>query len=166
MKDCDNGQRYSSRIYTNTNTSRFCHSRTIAYGIYSIYKIILEQLCDYKIIEGGYYEDYKLVRQIKSKKEALSSNSYGYKNYQQCWTRFKCPDDLLVYWRRAQFYTESSYDRVVIYGVNNGDYRRYDGNYGSSTSWYTLYDNEITFEFKTDSSVNDYRGFEFLLTCK
>ena len=73
---------------------------------------------------------------------------------------------MLAYWRRAQFHTESSYDRVILYGVNNGEYRRYDGNLGSSSSWYTLYDNEITFDFKADGSENDYLGFELLFTCK
>ena len=73
---------------------------------------------------------------------------------------------MLAYWRRATFYTESGYDYVIFYGVNNGDYRKYSGSYGSSSSWYTLYDNEITFEFKADPSVNNYLGFEILLMCR
>ena len=73
---------------------------------------------------------------------------------------------MLVYWRRAQFWIEGGYDQVVLYGVNNGQNRKYTGDVGGTSSWYTLYDNEITFEFKADGSVNDYLGFEFLLTCK
>ena len=90
----------------------------------------------------------------------------GYKNFQQCWTRFKCPKDMLAYWRRAQFHTEGGADYVVFYGVNNGDYVKYSGSSGSNTSWYSLYDNEINFEFKADYSYSDYLGFEILLTCK
>ena len=130
-----------------------------------IYSLFLEQLCDYKIIKGGYYDDYELVRQIRSKKEALSYFDYGYKNYQQCWTNFKCPDDMYAYWRRVEFETESSADYVIFYGVNSGDYRKYSGRVGGSSSWYTMYDNEITFEFKADSYYNNYLGFEILLKC-
>jgi len=143
MQDCENGRRATSRIYSQTNS---------------------KQLCDYNVIEGGYYENYKLVRQILSRKQSLTYP--GYKNFQQCWTRFKCPDDMLAYWRRATFYTESGYDYVIFYGVNNGDYRKYSGSYGSSSSWYTLYDNEITFEFTADGSQNYYLGFEILLMCR
>ena len=128
--------------------------------------IFLEQLCDYQIIKGGYYDDYELVRQIRSKKEALSYYEYGYKNFQQCWTSFKCPDDMYAYWRRVEFETESGYDYVTFYDANSDDYRKYSGRIGGSTSWYTMYVNEITFEFKADDSYNEYRGFEILLKCK
>ena len=126
---------------------------------------ILEQLCDYQIIQGGYYDQYELVRRIRSKKEALSYYDNGYKNFQQCWTSFKCPDDMYAYWRRVEFETESGYDYVIFYGVNSNDYRKYSGRVGGSSSWYTMYDNEINFEFKADGDTNYYLGFEFLLKC-
>ena len=108
----------------------------------------------------------QLVRQIKSKKQAISYYEAGYKKYQQCWAKFKCPDNMYAYWRRAKFQTMHN-DYVVFYGVNNFQYRRYSGNYGSSSSWYTLYDNEITFEFKSGgSNPYNYYGFEILLICK
>ena len=72
---------------------------------------------------------------------------------------------MYAYWRRVEFETESGSDYVIFYGVNTGDYRKYSGRVGGSSSWYTMYDNEITFEFKADSSENDYRGFEILLKC-
>ena len=71
-----------------------------------------------------------------------------------------------VYWRRKTFYTETSWDYVALYGVNSGRYDKYSGSYGGSSYFYSLYDSEITFEFRTDSSVTEYRGFEIQLTCK
>ena len=96
----------------------------------------------------------------------MSYYDYGYKNFQQCWTRFKCPDDMYAYWRRVEFETESGNDYAIFYGVNSGDYRKYSGRVGGSNSWYTMYDSEIAFEFKADGSYNDYLGFEILLKCK
>ena len=123
-------------------------------------------MCDYNIVEGDYYDNYKPVRQIRSKSKQLSSYEDGYINNQQCWARFKCPDDMRAYWKRKSFETESCCDHVSFYGVNSGDYRKYSGGYSSSNSWYSLYDSEIIFEFRTDYSVTKYRGFEIQLTCK
>ena len=123
-------------------------------------------MCDYRIVEGDYYSNYKPVRQIRSKSQQLSSYEDGYINYQQCWARFKCPDDMQVHWRRKAFYAEGCCDHVTFYGVNSGDYFKYSGSYGSSSYFYSLNDSEITFEFRTDGSVTEYRGFEIQLTCK
>ena len=93
-----------------------------------------------------------------------------------------------AYWRLVSFETEASYDQVVFYGVNNFQYRRYSGEIlqgapklgseaeaqsngnserlPSTDTWYTLFDNEITFEFKADGSDSDYRGFPIFLMCK
>ena len=60
---------------------------------------------------------------------------------------------------------QSGYDYVTFYRVNMKTYRKYDGNYGSSSTWYSLDDSEITFEFKTDGSVTK-SGFEILLRCR
>jgi len=123
--------------------------------------VLLEQLCEYEIIQGGYSENYKLIRSISS-----NQNGHGYFDYQQCWASFKCPSNMYAYWRRVIFETEASYDRVLFYGVNNYEYRTYSGDLGGSETWYTLFDNEITFEFKTDGSISDFRGFQLFLMCK
>ena len=73
---------------------------------------------------------------------------------------------MYAYWRIADFETEGGYDYVVFYAVNIGDYRKYSGRVGGSNSWYTMYDKDITFEFKADGSYNDYRGFEILMMCR
>ena len=68
----------------------------------SNYVNLSEQFCEFDIVKGGYYDDYELVRSIKS-------SPYGYSNYmneQQCWASFKCPPNHTVYWRRAWFNTE------------------------------------------------------------
>ena len=72
---------------------------------------------------------------------------------------------MFAYWRRVEFETESGYDYVIFYGVNSGDYRKYSGRVGGSSSWYTMYDSEITFEFKADGDIHNYLGFEILLRC-
>ena len=123
-------------------------------------------MCDHSIVEGHYYDNSKPVRQIRSKIQKLSSYEEGYINNQQCWARFKCPDDMRAYWKRKSFETETTHDYVAFYGVNNYEYRKYSGYLSSSNSWYSLYDSEITFEFRSDSSVTNYRGFEIQLTCK
>ena len=123
--------------------------------------VFKEQLCEYKIKSGGFYENYELVRSIFSNK---SGN--GYFDYQQCWASFKCPSDMYAYWRRVSFETEPSYDRVIFYGVNNYEYRTYSGDLGGSETWYTLFDNEITFEFKADGSISNFAGFQLFLMCK
>ena len=158
MNDCDRLQRYSSRIYFNPNSSEL----NLKVRNLIINEKFSEQLCEYKIKEGGYYENYKLVRSIRSNK-----NGYGYMDSQQCWASFKCPTDMHAYWRREQFYTERYYDQVRFYGVNNDQYRVYSGDLGWSSTWYTLFDNEITFEFKSDRDESSrYSGFELYLTCK
>ena len=123
-------------------------------------------MCDYRIVEGDYYSGYTPVRQIRSKRQELSSYEDGYINNQQCWARFKCPDDMRVYWRRKTFYTESCCNYVTFYDVDSGHYSKYSGYYGSSSYFNSLYDSEVTFEFRTDGSVTSYRGFEIQLTCK
>ena len=123
--------------------------------------IILEQFCEYTIREGSYSNNYKLVRSIQSNR-----SGYGYLNNQQCWASFKCPTDMYAYWQRARFETERNVDQVRFYGVNNGQYRLLSGGLGGSDTWYTLLDNEINFEFKTNAYQNDYYGFELYLTCK
>ena len=119
--------------------------------------IILEQLCEYKIKQGGDYENNKLIRSIQANR---------YINNQQCWASFKCPSDLNAYWRRVNFNTEKTFDQVRFYGENTDQHRIYSGDLGWSSNWHTLLDNEIIFEFKADRSENDFRGFEFYLTCK
>ena len=93
----------------------------------------LEQSCEYKIQEGGYNENYKLVRSIRSNR-----NGYRYLNNQQCWALFKCPTDMYAYWRRDWFYTEWNYDQVRFHGVNNAHYRILSGDLGGSSIWYTI----------------------------
>merc|ERR1711990_561455 len=140
MRDCEIRNSYATQIYTISNAKQFC---------------------EFDIIKGSYYDNYELVRRIQS-----SPNGYGnYKNNQQCWASFKCPSDHKAYWRRAWFNTESGYDYATFYRVNMKTYRKYDGNYGSSSSWYSLDDSEITFEFRTDGSVTK-SGFEILLRCR
>jgi len=140
MRDCEMKYWGASKIYTISNAKQFC---------------------EFDIIKGSYYDDYELVRRIQS-----SPNGYGnYKNNQQCWASFKCPSDHTVYWRRVRFNTESRYDKVTFYRVNTKTHIKYDGNYGSSSTWYSLGDSEITFEFKTDGSFT-YSGFEILLRCR
>ena len=73
---------------------------------------------------------------------------------------------MFAYWRRVEFETESGYDYVIFYGVNSNDYRKYSGRVGGSSSWYTMYDNEINFEFKADGDTHSYLGFEILLKCE
>ena len=74
---------------------------------------------------------------------------------------------MLAYWRILKLYTEDNYDKVLFYGVNNYQSRVYQGELGNSQSNYyqTLWDNEITFEFKADDVVN-LEGFEILLKCE
>ena len=126
-------------------------------------------MCDYKIIEGGYNENYKLVRQIRSRKQALSYDENGYIDNQQCWARFKCSNNLIAKWRIVKLETEGpDYDTVIFYGVNNGQSRRYSGLYGSTNIWSTLNDSEITFEFRADADNEGgkyYLGFEILVIC-
>ena len=100
------------------------------------------------------------MRRIESYK-----NGERYMNNQQCWASFKCPTDMYAYWRRDWFHTERNFDQVRFYGVNTDQYRIYSGDLGGSSTWYTLSDNEIIFEFKTDGDTN-YAGFAISLTCK
>ena len=146
-------------IFSQIQVSYQYYFRSCVYK--SIYIECSEQLCEYQIIPGGYYENNKLVRSIYSNKDGD-----GYVDYQQCWASFKCPSGLYAYWRRVSFETEVSYDRVLFYGLNNYQYRTYSGNLGGSETWYTLFDNEITFEFKADGNNSNFRGFKLFLMCK
>ena len=95
----------------------------------------------------------------------MSYNDHGYKNFQQCSTRFKCPDNMYAYWRFAEFETESGYDKVVFYGVNSGGFREFSGSIGEMLYWTTMKDNEMVIEFKADYVHNEYRGFEIVILC-
>ena len=116
-------------------------------------------------MNGNYPEDYNYVRSISSNLSGKQDYESYYENNQQCWASFKCPSGTLAYWRLKSFHTEDYYDQVLFYGVNNYQARIYSGELGSSSTYETLWDNEITFEFKSDESVTEI-GFEILLMCK
>ena len=64
---------------------------------------------------------------------------------------------------------EEYYDEVLFYGLNNYESRILSGNLGGSVEWETLFDNEISFEFKAgdyQNSDNKPTGFYLFLTCK
>ena len=98
-----------------------------------------------------------------------SEKGNDYKNYQQCWASFKCDAELDVYWKLVKFVTEPI-DVVIFFGVNNSAKKTFSG-YSSDTEdwelekWYTLNDNHVTFEFKSDISAR-YSGFEIFLICQ
>jgi len=108
-------------------------------------------------------ENYNPVRKINSNVDG----NRDYIDYQNCWASFKCPSGMLAYWRILNLLTEDNYDQVLFYGVNNYQSRVYQGELRDSQSNYyqTLWDNEITFEFKADES-NHFEGFEILLKCE
>ena len=64
----------------------------------------------------------------------------------------------------------STDDRFLFYGLNNYNSREFETSYlEGSGDWETLYDNEISFEFKTDMygyEQVDYMRFTLFLICK
>ena len=64
----------------------------------------------------------------------------------------------------------STDDRFLFYGLNNFNSREFETSYlEESSDWETLYDNEISFEFKTNmygyGRVDNMR-FNLFLICK
>ena len=60
---------------------------------------------------------------------------------------------------------EGSYDQVLFFGVNNNQFQILKGDIGGSSEWETVYDNEITFEFKAAGEISG-GGFYLFLMCK
>ena len=166
MKDCETPiDPHASRIYSALNMSKICYTVTFCYYMTLNSSKCSEQWCDYKIIQEWWNDGTDHVRQIRSNNTMEYPNEFdyiGYRRDQQCWANFKCPDDMYAYWSFVVFDTNHP---VIFHAVNSGSSREYVGDIGGSNSWFTLYDNEITFEFKARGSPYRNRGFDILLKC-